>query len=244
MNFGDLKTSYVVCMLSCGEFSKGSGFFVIYQGRNYLVTDDHVVYDKEKARLYGANITVTATIQNETYESSVVFNLNLDENQERIIYSEDTDLWAIELTATNMQNQHGQEYIRINQLSYLVVQNEDILGRWSHTVYIYGYPTSLMPEAPFEIKPFLAKGVISSYDTETGQFVTDIPVYYGNSGCPVIFVNNDNEVHLIGVVQKLIPFKLDWKNKYETSFIRMDWHNSGYSICMGVNKLLELLESV
>lgn len=68
-----------------------------------------------------------------------------------------------------------------------------------------------MPEAPFEIKPFLAKGVISSYDTETGQFVTDIPVYYGNSGCPVIFVNNDNEVHLIGVVQKLIPFKLDWK---------------------------------
>lgn len=28
MNFGDLKTSYVVCMLSCGEFSKGSGFFL------------------------------------------------------------------------------------------------------------------------------------------------------------------------------------------------------------------------
>ena len=101
-----------------------------------------------------------------------------------------------------------------------------------------------MPEAPFEIKPFLAKGVISSYDTETGQFVTDIPVYYGNSGCPVMYIDNENEVHLIGVIQKLIPFKLDWKNKYETSFIRMDWHNSGYSICMGVNKLLELLESV
>ena len=128
-----------------------------------------------------------------------------------------------------MQNQHGHSPIQIDQLSYFDVQNEEIQERWCRTVYIYGYPTSLMPEAPFEIKPFFAKGVVSSYDIETGQFVTDIPVYYGNSGCPV---------------QKLIPFKLDWKNKYETSFIRMDWHNSGYSICMGVNKLLELLESV
>lgn len=244
MKFGDLKTSYAVCMLSCGECSKGSGFFVKYQDRNYLVTDYHVVYDKDKDQLYGANVTVAATIQNDTFESSVVFNLNFDENRDRIIYSEKTDLWAVELNGANMQNQHGQRPIRIDQLSYFDVQNEEIQERWCRTVYIYGYPTSLMPEAPFEMKPFLAKGVISSYDTETGQFVTDIPVYYGNSGCPVIFVNNDNEVHLIGVVQKLIPFKLDWKNKYETSFIRMDWHNSGYSICMGVNKLLELLESV
>lgn len=244
MKFGDLKTSYAVCMLSCGECCKGSGFFVKYQDRYYLVTDYHVVYDKDKDQLYGANVIVAATIQNDTFESSVVFNLNFDENRDRIIYSEKTDLWAVELNGANMQNQHGQRPIQIDQLSYFDVQNEEFQERWCRTVYIYGYPTSLMPEAPFEMKPFLAKGVISSYDTETGQFVTDIPVYYGNSGCPVIFLNNDNEVHLIGVVQKLIPFKLDWKNKYETSFIRMDWHNSGYSICMGVNKLLELLESV
>lgn len=244
MKFGDLKTSYAVCMLSCGECSKGSGFFVKYQDRNYLVTDYHVVYDKDKDRFYGANITVTATMQNDTFESSVVFNLNFDENRDRIIYSEEIDLWTVELNGANMQNQHGQRPIQIDQLSYFDVQNEKIQERWCRTVYIYGYPTSLMPEAPFEIKPFFAKGVVSSYDIETGQFVTDIPVYYGNSGCPVMYVDNENEIHLIGVVQKLIPFKLDWKNKYETSFIRMDWHNSGYSICMGVNKLLELLESV
>lgn len=244
MKFGDLKTSYAVCMLSCGECSKGSGFFVKYQDRNYLVTDYHVVYDKDKDRFYGANITVTATMQNDTFESSVVFNLNFDENRDRIIYSEEIDLWTVELNGANMQNQHGQRPIQIDQLSYFDVQNEEIQERWCRTVYIYGYPTSLMPEAPFEIKPFFAKGVVSSYDIETGQFVTDIPVYYGNSGCPVMYVDNENEIHLIGVVHKLIPFKLDWKNKYETSFIRMDWHNSGYSICMGVNKLLELLESV
>lgn len=242
MKFGDLKTSYAVCMLSCGECSKGSGFFVKYQDRNYLVTDYHVVYDKDKDRFYGANITVAATMQNDTFESSVVFNLNFDENRDRIIYSEKIDLWAVELNDANMQNQHGIRPIQIEQLSYFDVQNEEIQERWCRTVYIYGYPTSLMPEAPFEIKPFFAKGIVSSYDTETGQFVTDIPVYYGNSGCPVMYVDNENEAHLIGVVQKLIPFKLDWKNKYETSFIRMDWHNSGYSICMGVNKLLELLE--
>lgn len=172
------------------------------------------------------------------------FNLNFDENRDRIIYSEEIDLWTVELNGANMQNQHGQSPIQIDQLSYFDVQNEEIQERWCRTVCIYGYPTSLMPEAPFEIKPFFAKGVVSSYDIETGQFVTDIPVYYGNSGCPVMYVDNENEIHLIGVVQKLIPFKLDWKNKYETSFIRMDWHNSGYSICMGVNKLLELLESV
>lgn len=244
MKFGDLKTSYAVCMLSCGECSKGSGFFVKYQDRNYLVTDYHVVYDKDKDQFYGANITVTATIQNDTFESSVVFNLNFDENRDRIIYSEEIDLWTVELNGANMQNQHGQSPIQIDQLGYFDVQNEEIQERWCRTVCIYGYPTSLMPEAPFEIKPFFAKGVVSSYDIETGQFVTDIPVYYGNSGCPVMYVDNENEIHLIGVVQKLIPFKLDWKNKYETSFIRMDWHNSGYSICMGVNKLLELLESV
>lgn len=186
MKFGDLKTSYAVCMLSCGECSKGSGFFVKYQDRNYLVTDYHVVYDKDKDRFYGANITVTATMQNDTFESSVVFNLNFDENRDRIIYSEEIDLWTVELNGANMQNQHGQRPIQIDQLSYFDVQNEEIQERWCRTVYIYGYPTSLMPEAPFEIKPFFAKGVVSSYDIETGQFVTDIPVYYGNSGCPVM----------------------------------------------------------
>lgn len=165
MKFGDLKTSYAVCMLSCGECSKGSGFFVKYQDRNYLVTDYHVVYDKDKDQLYGANVTVAATIQNDTFESSVIFNLNFDENRDRIIYSEKTDLWAVELNGANMQNQHGQRPIQIDQLSYFDVQNEEIQERWCRTVYIYGYPTSLMPEAPFEMKPFLAKGVISSYDT-------------------------------------------------------------------------------
>ena len=199
--------------------------------------------DKEKAQFYSANITVSATIQNDTYESLVTFNLNLNDNGDKIKYSDETDLWTIELTDTNMQNQNSQRAIQINQLSYFVAQNEYIQERWGHDICIYGYPTSLMLEAPFDIKPLFSNGFLCSYHTETEQFVTDIPVYYGNSGCPVIFVDEDNEVHLIGVVQKLIPFKLDWKNRYETSFIRMDWHNSGYSICMGVNKLLELLES-
>ena len=50
MNLDDLKTSYAICMLSCGESSRGSGFFVVFQNKHYLVTDYHVVYDKLKFR--------------------------------------------------------------------------------------------------------------------------------------------------------------------------------------------------
>ena len=239
MNVNDLKEQYAVCLVSCGECSRGSGFFVEYQHEHFLVTDYHVVFNSASNDFYNEEIVVTSTIQKDTLDSQVVFLLKLEPNV--IHANSDSDLIAIKLTSNNMHNQNGAGNIRIAQLSFLSIQSENIEDRWGKPIYLYGYPSSLMPDAPFDMKPFFSSGVISTYDKDERKFVTNIPVYYGNSGCPVFYSDDAGVIHLIGIVQQLIPFKLDWKNPYEMSFVRMDWHNSGYSICLDVNKIIELL---
>ncbi len=63
----------------------------------------------------------------------------------------------------------------------------------SNDIFLYGYPSSLgLKQSPqFDYnKPLLRKGIIASVNKTQGTIILDCPVYYGNSGGPVVQVIN------------------------------------------------------
>lgn len=129
--------------------------------------------------------------------------------------------------------------------------NDILIG---NDVYVFGYPSSLgAPGKPplFNYnKPLLRKGIIAGkYDNEK-SVILDCPNYYGNSGSPVIEVEwrvNDKGIltknfSLVGLVTQMVPFFDKWRNMYYTDYVNTQPENSGYSVAVPMDAVLELIE--
>lgn len=221
-------------LLTCGN-SKGTAFVVDYQNKQNLVTDRHVIY-KSVNDLYSDFCSVMFYTQN--VNRALLGQLQLDLKNllanQKIKQSEAVDLLLIEIdddeaiTKFNFDKVKGVPLVSVT-LTHL----------WGRNVMMYGYPTSIRLRAPFDFKPFITSGIVSAIDEGTQQFVIDSPAYYGNSGGPVF--RKKCGVSLIGVVQRLVPFNLEWHIAYE-DITRTDWHNTGYSICRSSNEIIKLIE--
>lgn len=236
MKIDNFKTSNTVCLIS-GCNTTGTGFCAKFQGKLYLITDSHVMFNRDRNTWYSPDFVLR--FQNQEFELPLQPIFRLDMADTEAFLSEDLDLCILELSEANVSKENGN--IEIAQIDCFELANCDISELWSKDVFFYGIPASLHIEAPFDCKPLLTKGVISAYDKGEDRFVTDIPVYYGNSGSPAFIVYEDGTALLVGIVQQLIQFNLEWKNRYEQEMIRMDWHNSGYSICRSVNTIITLI---
>lgn len=237
MKLEELVNSYSICLISDNMNTSGTGFCATYNGKLYLITDCHVVYNRDQDRWYSDNYVLKFLNQSTDLTSQPLFRLYMNVTQ--CYKSEELDLCVIELTKDNTNRESG--CIEIVDVDSFDLGTVDISPRWARTVYFCGVPSSLHIEAPFDSKPIISKGIISAYDEVDGRFVTDIPVYYGNSGSPAFDIAGDGTIILLGIVQKLVQFNLEWKNRFEHDMKRMDWHNSGYSICRSVNKIIELI---
>lgn len=116
----------------------------------------------------------------------------------------------------------------------------------SNDVFVYGYPTSLglknSPQFDFN-KPLLRKGIVANIYPKQGTIILDCPVYYGNSGGPVVEVEyrpTGNHHHVIGVVSQFIPFVQQWHNP-PSGIVNTEFHNSGYSVAVSMDKVFELI---
>lgn len=221
-------------LLTCGN-SKGTAFLVEYKGKLYLVTDRHVVYKSLETR-YADYCFVMFHTQNSQYDQSSQLQLELSglDNLGRIKESEEDDLLVIDID--DCQDITKIDFDSVKGMPLIPVTLSKI---WGNHILMYGFPTSIKPRSPFDFKPFLSSGIVSSIDEATQQFVIDAPAYYGNSGGPVF--RKKCGVSLIGIVQKLIPFNLEWHIVYE-EIKRTDWHNTGYSICRSSNSIIKLIE--
>lgn len=221
-------------LLTCGN-SKGTAFIVDYQNKQFLVTDRHVIY-KTVDDLYADFCSIMFYTQNTNRALLGQLQLDLKKllTNQKIKQSEAVDLLLIEIdddeaiTKFNFDKVKGVPLVSVT-LDHL----------WGRNVMMYGYPTSIRLRAPFDFKPFITSGIVSAIDEGTQQFVIDSPAYYGNSGGPVF--RKKCGVSLIGVVQRLVPFNLEWHIAYE-DITRTDWHNTGYSICRSSNEIIKLIE--
>jgi hypothetical protein len=160
----------------------------------------------------------------------------------KIIKSNDLDIIAIELDdEENFRiEQEGKNIISIVENDLDKLENIKI----ANNILLVGFPTSLIIEKVkfFDInRPLLRKGIIAGINIKDNIFVIDCPVYYGNSGGPVIEYKDNGEMKLIGIVSKYIPFVTEWRNNRESAFSRQEFSNSGYAVCIPIYEILNLL---
>lgn len=226
-----------VGMLVCGN-SRGTAFLVDYHQHQYLVTDYHVLHDRDN-RIISDNCEVIFFNQSIDYYNATHLTIDFGIlSEERKIEDVAKDL-AIYRVDGNPDAISWQK--KLGVIKGLSLSDVSLYDLWGKHSVIYGHPTSAKRPVPFDKKPFLTNGIVSAIDEDQQLFVVDSPVYYGNSGSPVFLKRCG--LTLIGIVQNLIPFNLEWHIQYE-DIVRTDWHNTGYSVCRSSNVIKQLIDGL
>lgn len=117
----------------------------------------------------------------------------------------------------------------------------------SNELFLFGYPTSIGIEETSQIepqRPLLRKGIIAEKNVSKRTIIIDCPTYFGNSGGPVMMVEQvsltKTEFPIIGLVSEFAPFKETWIN-ITHKISHWEISNSGYSIVTPIDAVLELL---
>lgn len=115
-----------------------------------------------------------------------------------------------------------------------------------NTAYIFGYPVSLgvkdFPQIDYE-KPLLRQGIVAGRNDSLHTLVLDCPVFPGNSGGPAVEVDQEGLIltfRAIGVVSEYVPAAITWNDAQRGQTTNLS--NSGYSIIVPIDQVLELVE--
>lgn len=205
----------------------------------YLITDCHVLYCRRTEDLYDKSFSIRFTHQESGKDDGLFVALELQ--KEDVVYDVDMDIAIINLSGLD-EDKCQFACGTIDDLLPLPIEMFDISTRWAKDAFVVGYPHSLGLDKPFDSKPTMSKGIVSSIDSDKGHFIVDTPSIYGLSGSPVITLEGD-AVLLIGIVQKLFPFNAQWFSKNEPGISRSDWHNSGYTKCLSATRIKNFIEN-
>jgi len=236
--------------------STGSGFFLSQNKNFFLITAKHVLCDSN-GHLMNAKIKLIC--QTISWDDRSVYELEVDLSKTKPLLHENTDVAAIKIgefedTTVNVNRkfnfQDGVKQLRKGNATIVHVNENGIklIGQVlvGNDVFMSGYPTSIglknMPQFDY-FRPLLRKGVIADVYKEQGTIILDCPSYYGNSGGPVVEINNNGlicEYKVIGVVSQFIPFVQQWTNN-QNGLINTEFANSGYSVIVGMDAVLEVL---
>lgn len=240
MTLVELYDRYTVGLIAANNArSYGTCFVASLRDCTYLITDCHVIYCKRTEDLYDTFFSIRFTHQDSGIDDGIFITLDLKKDD--VMYDVDMDIAIIKLSGLD-EDKCQYNCGNINDLSPLPIVMFDISTRWTKDAYIVGFPHSVDLDQPFDSKPTMSKGIVSSIDSVKGHFIVDTPSIYGLSGSPVIALNND-AVLLIGIVQKLYPFNAQWFSKNEPGISRSDWHNSGYTKCLSATRIKNFIEN-
>lgn len=242
--------------ISLDNGGSGSGFLLNAEGKLYLVTAKHVIHDNINLR----GKTIEVTCQTKDIEDDSVTKLSIDFMKAVTHIHPTADVAIIEIGSRKELNNKGQYTIEsakgvkniVTGKSSVVSVNaqestkllKDVLI--SNDVFVYGYPTSLglrnSPQFDYN-KPLLRKGIVSNLYHTQSTIILDCPVYFGNSGGPVVEVEQNGlefKHMVIGVVSQFIPFVQQWHNP-PTGIINTEFLNSGFSVAVSMDKVFELI---
>jgi hypothetical protein len=114
-------------------------------------------------------------------------------------------------------------------------------------LYIVGYPKSLGLQGKFDPdRPLFRKGMVAGKDKRYHRIIGDGAVYAGNSGGMVMELYIDNQGRpsgkLIGLVSEFIPYN-DFLADANGNIRSVDTKNSGYSVIVPADEILDLLKT-
>lgn len=268
-------------LVSLGDGSSGSGFFLNTPDGVYLVTAKHVLfneqtqsprspvlqllsYSKDPADATKIRIAVALPVLQQsgrlkTHPSADIAVLRLFQAQsDSPPQSQTPQPNASPASATTATSQNAR---KISPLPGVVVESmaeSGILGvdaangvkkfdqvLTGNDVILFGYPSSLALQQLRQLdpnRPLLRKGIVAGKNPDTKSIILDCPVYFGNSGGPVLEMDHQgfaDRLYIIGVVDQYVPFV----QTAGTQTLAMQIaSNSGYSIIIPMDYVMELIK--
>jgi len=254
----DDNLSYPVLIRLEGS-GTASGFYASDWKSLYFVTASHVLFSDQGVTLRTLRAELLSYPANPKDIRKVIISLDLAllQTQSQIRVHKTHDVTIVRMAALNEKKeinfvqgvQFKQETEERNIVSVDITSSvkkfEDVFE--ANEVYIFGYPTSLGIEQIKQIdyeRPLLRKGIIAGRNPQNRTLIVDCPVYFGNSGGPVVEVEHKGiggtDFLVVGVVSQFVPFKEEFVNK-PYGFTNIQISNSGYAIVTPMDAVLELL---
>jgi Trypsin-like peptidase domain len=238
---------------------EASGFYLNTPTSTYLVTAKHVLFS-ENGQLRGPIMTLVSYPKDPKQSGVNRFSVNLaalnDAGEIKVHLTADVVVVRVAKVVSNTADPSRVMLQSLGGVSALEVANSGILGvatdavkRYDdvligNDVLLFGYPTSLgisgSPQLD-PLRPLLRKGIIAGLKPDSKSIILDCPVYYGNSGGPVVEVDRDfskTTFKVIGVVSQFVPFDQNLIN--HTPLPNLS--NSGYSVVTPMDYVLELVQ--
>jgi S1-C subfamily serine protease len=233
-------TYAVFLSLDLGK-STGSGFRIEDDDKEFIVTAKHVLFDN-KNQLRSNLLLITS--QNYIGNGSHLRMIQVELDKADIKFSETEDIAIISLINKESYTvqEEGTDIISAKKTDLIKLAKVEI----ANDILLVGFPTSLiMPENVFfDInRPLLRKGIIAGINEESKTFIIDCPAYYGNSGGPILDFSDKENMKIIGLVSRYVPFVTEWKNNYERAFSREEFSNSGYAICTPLDYIFDIIDT-
>lgn len=236
----------------------GSGFYLRGKKFIYLVTAKHVLFDLHTGALVSDCVDIISYQNDPPNFSPATFSIDLKALHTigKIKYK-DRDIVAVQIGEYKHISKDVNPITFFNEITakakHLNIVTAELTGLTkfegvaiTEDVFISGYPKSIgIGHNQFDYeRPLFRKGVVAGLNYPNKSIILDCIVYPGNSGGPVIQVENladgSRKFSVIGIVIELIPFSGSWINNQfvhsNTSFT-----NSGYSVAESMDFVLGLL---
>ncbi|MEW6719702.1 MAG: trypsin-like peptidase domain-containing protein [Thermodesulfobacteriota bacterium] len=242
--------------------NSGSGFFVNTDNASYLVTASHIFFDKKTNRLISDTGECRSYGKDPNDQGRLILSLNLKTllSSRNLLYHSSHDVTVLKIgVRSNVDNTvrtnltPGIKLISVPKSGMVGVGLKGIKKYdavlTANEIIIFGYPSSIglkqIPQIDYE-KPLLRVGIIAGKNNTKRTIIIDCPVYHGNSGGPVLEIEEDGlEKHFnaIGVVTEFIPAAEYWKNE-TNNYANLTLTNSGYAVVEPMDYVLELINSI
>lgn len=244
-------------LLELPNGGSGSGFFLASGQEHFLVTAKHVLYD-EKGNLRSPTLKLSCQSKL-AGEPATQYLIDFSKVPVRAHTSADVAVIRMGVSspidgkteALLVNHCVGIRVLNVSPAGVVTVDSANLRlldeATIGNDVLLYGYPTSLglknSPQFDYD-KPLLRKGVLAAISKVRGTIVLDCPAYPGNSGGPVVEVEEQGfrKFHrIVGVVSQFVPQLHQRYSPYTGKPIEPEMFNSGYSIAVAMDKVLELL---
>ena len=240
-----------------GNQATGSGFIYETTNKQFLITAKHVLFDIASTNKPLPLISTNLIIIGWRDGAQVRFDYNLDayykQNEVRISQTRDVAVLALGTRIDGNRFGFDTRFTKWTggglSRSYPTagVRKLDAVSV-GQDVFTFGYPTSVGTEQNRQLdplRPLARRGIVADKDTGRRQIILDVPVYGGNSGGPVIVMDEiapqSYNFTVIGIIIEFVPFEDVWESKRFKGMSHVTWSNSGYSIVEPIESALELL---
>jgi hypothetical protein len=245
-------------LLQLGDGSLGSGFYLGVDSGIYLVTARHVLYEDDGRTLRGPNLSAVSYPRDPSEKASnrCTIELLTLETTGNIRPHSERDVAVIRFGVVISPNQvrfsPGVRELERTK-SGIVIVNRSAVKLYDQVLvgndfFLFGYPSSLglkqIPQLD-AARPLLRKGIIAGKNDALRNLILDCAVYPGNSGGPIVEVEQAGlTIHLatVGVVSQFVPVVENWINTMHR-YSNIEIGNSGYSVATPIDYVLEVIAS-